>query len=370
MIPTIRARFACGCPLINLTKRTIMFDTLILQYLDELIEGKIGDLTAPKAFHTIKIQRFKDDRIKPFTKICRKLPVEIFTLIRDLPIQMRYRSHSTPPVIRTFDFTAQCLIEFAKLSQGLFQRLGVLLLFTRAQGQVRFHTEVCPNSLTCCWQGFGIRKISYDIKPIVSAGITLYCYSSDTALPFTVLKEPINHMVISPFTILPFSKVQRDMIVFEVPTRMTWKGNRLKSMSPLDMRSATEFLEKPIIRKVDTFQLLLDRLTRQCFPMWVRCSFQLLKVRAHRSIVRIRQPVLITLTLPLMEIRMHLPHIVQQVTKTYRIRLITKLIFIGSHGVSSIKSLPPIKWVGPTRNLAVTLDLPANLILQLYILHF
>ena len=48
---------------------------------------------------------------------------------------------------------------------------------------------------------------------------------------------------------------------------------------------------------------------------------------------------------------------------TDTIRLVTKLIFIGFHGLSSSKSLTPNQWVGPTRNLAVTLVMSANLIL-------
>ncbi len=58
--------------------------------------------------------------------------------------------------------------------------------------------------------------------------------------------------------------------------------------------------------------------------------------------VGIRQSVLIALTLPFMEIRMHLPHIVKQIPKPNTIGLIAKLILIGFHGLSSIKSLTPV----------------------------
>ena len=138
-------------------------------------------------------------------------------------------------------------------------------------------------------------------------------------------------------------------------------------MARFNFRSATKFLEKPVIRVINTPQLLLNRLTRQRIPMRVRRPFQIRQVSRHGVIVRIRQPVFVALTLPLMEVFMHLPHVVKQVAKTNTIRLVTKLIFIGFHGLSSTKSLTPNQWVGPTRNLAVTLVMSANLILLIII---
>ncbi len=85
-------------------------------------------------------------------------------------------------------------------------------------------------------------------------------------------------------------------------------------MSFFDFRSATQFLEKSVIRQVDAFEFFLERLTRQGVPMRVCRSLQLGQVGTHSSMVRRRQSVLIPLTLPLMEIRMHLPYIVKQVT--------------------------------------------------------
>ena len=85
-------------------------------------------------------------------------------------------------------------------------------------------------------------------------------------------------------------------------------------MSFFDLRSATQFLEKSVIRQVDAFEFLLECLTRQGIPMWLRRPFQLGQVGTHSSMVRRRQSVLIPLTLPLMEIYMHLPYIVKQVT--------------------------------------------------------
>ena len=41
--------------------------------------------------------------------------------------------------------------------------------------------------------------------------------------------------------------------------------------------------------------------------------------------------------------------------------ILEKFMFCISHGLSSIKSLTPCKWVGPTHNLAVTLTMSVQL---------
>ena len=45
-----------------------MFDTLILQQLHKLVEGEIGDLPSPQAFHTVYVQRFKSKCIKTVSR--------------------------------------------------------------------------------------------------------------------------------------------------------------------------------------------------------------------------------------------------------------------------------------------------------------
>ena len=65
-------------------------------------------------------------------------------------------------------------------------------------------------------------------------------------------------------------------------------------------------------------------------------------------IVRIGQSVFIALPLPLMEVFMHLPHIIKQVTKANTIRLITELVFIRFQGISGIRCLSPFQWEADT----------------------
>ena len=119
-------------------------------------------------------------------------------------------------------------------------------------------------------------------------------------------------------------------------------------MSLFDLRSTTKFIEKSLIRFMNPFQFLLDRLRRQRLPMRVCRIFQMFRVFTHAFKVRIGQPLLIPLTLPLMEIHMHLPHIIKQITDTDHIRLVLKLISECSHGLPCIVPLSPNQWEADT----------------------
>ena len=109
-----------------------MFDTLILQSLNKLVEGKVRDFPSPEAFHTLKVKSFGGDGIKPSAQVGRKLPVKVFTLVRDFPIQTCELTDSTIPIARPFHFTRKAFVECSELIQGLFQRLWMLDLLTRS----------------------------------------------------------------------------------------------------------------------------------------------------------------------------------------------------------------------------------------------
>ncbi len=132
MKPTIATRFRCSCPLTDLFEKTLMFLTFILQYLNKLVEGEVRDFTSPEAFHTLKVQRLKDYRIKLLTKFRGKLPMKVVALVGYFPIETCEFSDTPPPAIRTFLFPRKFFVEATKFVQGLFQRLSVLYLLTRA----------------------------------------------------------------------------------------------------------------------------------------------------------------------------------------------------------------------------------------------
>ncbi len=195
-----------------------MFLTLILQYLNKLIESEVGDFTTPKPFHAVKVQGFKDNGIKAFTKFRGKLPLKVFALVRDFPIQTCNLSDTPPPTVRTLLLTTQVFVEGSQLIQIRFQRLGVLFLFTRAKCQICvFHTEICPNTFTRCRQRLCFYKVGEYVKPIITAVITFNRDTTDISFKLTVLMERIRHFIISPFTILKSSKGEGDTILFQRP---------------------------------------------------------------------------------------------------------------------------------------------------------
>ena len=316
-----------------------MFLTLILQYLNKLIERKIGDLTSPQAFHSVKVQGFNGKGVKLLTEFTCQLPMKVLALVGDFPIQACDLPNTPPPPVRTFLLTTQGFVERPKRVQGVFQRLWVLFLLTRAQRQICvFHTEVCPDTFTRRWQGFRFYKIREYIKPIITAVIAFYRDTTDIPIKLTVFMERISHFVMPPFTLFPLSEIESEAILFQRPARL-FQCEGLEPMPFLNLGSTAKFLEKSLIGQVNPFEFFLDSLTRQRLPMWVRGAFQIRQVGAHHSMVCIRQSVLIALTLPLMEVFMHLPHIIKQVTKPNTIRLVIKRIFIGFHGISHITPL-------------------------------
>ena len=316
-----------------------MFLTLILQYLNKLVERKIGDFTSPQAFHTVKVQFFNGDCIKLLTKFSCESPMKVFALITNPPIEAGKLPNTPPPAVRTSNLSAKAFVERPKFVQGAFQGLWVLFLLIRAKCQICvFHTEVCPNTLTRCRQRFRFYKIREYANPIITASVTLDCDTTDISIKLTVFMKRISDFIISPFTSIPFSEDERNAIVFQRPARL-FERKGFELMSGFPFRFASKFLEKTLIRQVNAFEFLLDCLTWQRLPMRVCGAFQIGHVRTHCSIICIRQSVFIALTLPLMEILVDLPHIVKQVAQSYRIRLIAKLILIGSHGLSGIRRL-------------------------------
>ena len=292
MKSTITTRFRCSSPLTDLFEKTLMFLTLILQYLNKLVEGEVRDFTSPKAFHTLKVQRFNRNRIKLLTKFACELPMKVFTLVANFPIQTCELSDTPPPTVRTFNFTRKAFVEGSQLLQRVFQRLRVLFFLTRAQCQISvFHAGfglgidqihslyyiVCPNAFTCCRQRFKICVGCDYVNPIVSAGITLDCDTTEFAMPLAVLMESIWYFIKSPLTLIPLAECKSNAIIFQRPPRFAWKGDRLELVSLFDFRSATEFLEKPIVCQMDTFQLLLGSLRRQSIPMRCVVFFKSLK---------------------------------------------------------------------------------------------
>ena len=365
MKTAIATRFRCRSPLTDLLQKTLMFLTLIFQYLNKLIERKVRDFASPEAFHAVKVQGFNGDGIKLLAQFRGELPMKVFALVADFPIQTCDLSHTPPPTVRTFNFTRKAFVEGSQFLQGVFQRLWVLFFLTRAQRQICvFHAKVCPNAFTCGRQTFHVRVGRGYTEPIVSTSVTFDCDTTDRTVPLAVFMESIWHFIKSPFAYfrIPLTEGEGNTIVFQRPPRVSRKGDRFELISLFEFRSTPEFLEKTVIRFMDTFQLLLDRLTWQGLPMRVRRIFQNFYVVTHTLKAHIRQTVFIPLTLPLMEILMHLPHIIQQVANAAGVRLFPKRVVIRFHRLSQYHRVNPFPVGWQTHNQAIVLEMSATVI--------
>ena len=77
---TNMAHRGCRLPLIDAFNTFTTFFCLPLEFLQKCVESDVGDFTTPKAFHTVKVQRLKEQNIKPTHKFKCKFPVVIFAL--------------------------------------------------------------------------------------------------------------------------------------------------------------------------------------------------------------------------------------------------------------------------------------------------
>ncbi len=259
MKTAITTRFGCSCPLSDFFKMTLMFLTLIFQYLNELVEGEVRYFTPPQAFHAVKVQCLKHNDIKLFTKFTCQLPVKIFTVVADFPIQTCELPDTPPPPVRTFNFTRKRFIERPKFIQGLFQRLRVLDFLTGAKCQVCvFHTEICPNAFTCCRQWDKICVIRYEVKPIVAAIVTFDGDTPKFSMPSRVLMKRSWHFIKSPLPFIPLTKGECKKFKSSL-----FQRDRLKLMLRFDMGVTSAFIKEPLIRIINSFQLCLDGLAWQ-----------------------------------------------------------------------------------------------------------
>ena len=237
-----------------------MFLTLILQYLNKLVEPKVGDFPSPQTFHTVKVQGLKRNGIKLLTKFVGELPLKVCALITNPSIETCELPHTPPPTPRTFDLTRKFFVERPKFVQGSCQGLWVLYLLTRAKCQVSvFHAEVCPNALTCCWQGSKICVGRCYAKPIITAVITLNRDTFKRAMPLAVFMKCIWHFIKSPLTIIPLTKCECDTVISQfIPS--LFKSHRLKLMARFDMGFTPKFIKETFDTHYQYVPTLLESL--------------------------------------------------------------------------------------------------------------
>ena len=341
-----------------------MFDALILQYLNKLVKGKIGDFASPKPFHTVKVQRFGDDRIKPFAQVSSNLVVPVFALVGDMPMQTSKLSDSTPPIPGAFDLPANCFVEGSQFFQRAFQKLWRVFLFAGAKCQVGFHPEVYSYALTCSRTGFGCGSVCNHVKPIrpntISKDLDIANFTVRVAM--LMEREPTFVELQALLTVVPRFERKSNTPFFKKVRRLELR--RTIAVFAFELWKSTQSGKASLIGGVDTDNHSVKRITRYPCPLPMRPFEQLRQVRLKAVPTGILTVNAVIALLKFEEVIVNIPQVVEHVPQAHILWMFAYLVFIRSamlflffpfsHGVSRITSLTPVLWVGPTRYQAVT----------------
>ncbi len=307
-----------------------MFETLELQNLNKLIERKIGDFPSPQAFHTLKIQRLGNDGIKPFAQVCRTLVVPISALIGNLAIETGEFADSTPPIVRTFDLTAQCLTEGSEFFQGMFQELWRVYLLTGAERQIGIQTEIYPYALTCSRIGFGRGVVCDDIKPISTNRVAKDLDIADSSVPFTVLveREPTLVELKGLRGIIPRFERQSDTPFLKKVRRLELR--RTVAVFAFELRQSAETVKKSVIRDVDTDDHFVKCITRDPCPMLLGTLEQLRQVRLQAKTTCVFSIDAVISLLKTQEVVVDVAKVVKHIAQAFVFWMFAQLILVNA----------------------------------------
>ena len=343
-----------------------MFLTLILQYLNKLVERKIGDFASPQAFHTRKVQRLGSDRIKPFTQVGSDLVVPVLALVGDMPIQPRQLPNSTPPIVRTFHLSADCFVECSEFFQGVFQKFWRVFLFAIAKCQVGFHPEVYSYALTCSRTGFGCEVICDNVKPIGANTIPKDLDIAHFTLPLAVLVESEPTFIeLQRFSgCVPRFEREANTSCFKEIRRLELR--RTIAVFTFKLWKSTESIKEPVISDVDTDNHSIKGIPRYPCPLSMRAFEQLRQVRLQTIPTGVFPIDAVISLFQRKKVVMHLRKVIKHITEMHSLGVFAELelirfailfLFWFFHGVSRITPLTPFQWVGPTHNQAIVLKL-------------
>ena len=339
-----------------------MFETLIFQYLNKLVEGKVRDFTPPKPFHTVKVERLSGDQIKPAAEVRRKFPMPIAPLVRDSSIEACQLSNSTPPVIRTSNFARKAFVEGSEFVQGLFQELWTLYLLTGVE---------CEKSVFQTGFGLGIDQIHslyYIVRTytFTRSGQDFFrgiiCHDIKIERANTVAKDLEIADVSLPMAVL----VKREPTLIKLQTlrgripRLERKAHTsiVKFVSCLELRRAVAsfafelrltrafYIQEPLPSDVQADNHSVKGITRNPSPM-LFCPFE--KVRQMRLQAKTTGVFAIPTVIPIFQLQkvvMDIAKVIQQIAQAFVFWVFAYLIFVCSHSVASYQSLTPYEWVG------------------------
>jgi len=310
---------------------TIMFQTLILQYLNELVEGEVRDFSSPQSLHTVEVQGLGRDKVKSSAKIGGEFEVPIFALVRDMPEQSDDLMETPPPIAGAFDFTTQCFVKCSEFIQGLFQEVGVLDFLTVAECQVGFHTEVCPNAFICCGQNLFGNIIGDNIEPICSGSITKDLDIAHFTFPIAVVMErkPTFIELKGLRNFVPFFKRDADTSFFKEIARLQLRRPQFATsfvFRTTELRNIEKVFKTTV--KIDNHSV--KRIPRYPRPMLMGPIQHICQIGLQPITPRIFTIDTVIPILKFEKMVMHIAEIIKHIAETHILRVFAYLVSISA----------------------------------------
>jgi len=281
----------------------------------------------------------------------------ISALVGDMSIEPCEFSDSTPPIVRTFDFTRSAFAEFSEFFQGLFQELWRLYFLTNVECQVGVHTEIYPYALTCSKIGFSCGVVCDDIKSIGANRVAKDLDIADIAVPVAMVMErkPTFIELQGLRRFVPFFERNANTTFFKKIT--TLKLRRTITVFAFELRQATESVKKAFIGGIKTNNHSVKRVARYPSPMLMGALEQLRQMGLQAITPRIFTIDTIIAFLQSKEVVMDITQVVKHIAESHILRMFAYLIFRRStrvflfslssfHSGSQFTVLTPAKWVG------------------------
>ena len=356
-----------------------MFDTLERQYLNKLVEGKIGDLTSPETFHRIKVECLGGDEIEPLTQVGRCFPVPIQSLVGDFAMKPCEFTDSAPVVTRTFDLSADGFAKFTEFGQGVFQGLRVLDFLTGVECQIRLHAEVYPYAFTCSGQDFFGGVICNDIKPQCSDSVATDLDIADISFPLAMLVKQEETFIVFVELLgvrIPLPKRNANTPAFKFISIR--KLRRTVFLALFELRgpdtSATSTFFDPIkeslITDMDTDDHRVQRITGYPCPVLLGALEQIRQMRLQTVPAGVFPIDTVISLFQFQEVVMDIAEVIEHIAQAFVFRMFTQLILVHTtlaflfslfHGFH-VSRFYPLTSGRQARSLATTLVMPANVI--------
>ena len=143
----------CGRrPPIDFQHRADTLMALVFKLSEKLTKGEVGDLFSPQAFHTRKVEVFKEQYIKTTAQVYREFPMMVCSLVRRFLVDTCNVLTFSFLILRTFDLTRIRLLCSC-------QRFSVVFVEHRRGISMTITAEIGKKSILGSKSSFGDLKV-------------------------------------------------------------------------------------------------------------------------------------------------------------------------------------------------------------------